>query len=70
MSEKASIDGYAACLRVHQTIVAKHIKGAVDIANLPAGTAIPFTVNVYEKVFLTLDKADIEEKDESDGVPE
>ena len=70
MSEKASIDGYAACLQVHQKIVAKHIKGTVAIANLPAGTAIPFTVNVYEKVFLTLDKADIEEKDESDGVPE
>ena len=68
--EKTSIDGYAACLQVHQKIVGKHIKGVVAIAALPADTAIPFTVNVYQKVFLTPDKADIEEKDESDGVPE
>ena len=40
------------------------------LANLPADTAIPFQVNVFEKVFLTLDKADIEEKDASDEVPE
>ena len=65
MNEKTSLDEYEACLKAHQTIVAKHIKGVASIANLPADTAIPFTVNVYEKVFLTLDKADIEEKDES-----
>ena len=65
-----SIDGYAACLRVHDTVVAKHIKGAAGIAKLQADTAIPFTVNVYEKLFLTVDKADIEEKGESDGEPE
>ena len=53
---------------MHKTIVAKHIKGVVAIADLPADTAIPFMVNVYEKVFLTPDKADIEEKEESNGV--
>ena len=70
--EKTSIaiDGYAACLQVHQKIVRKHIKRVVTIADLLADTTNPFTVNVYEKVFLTPDKADIEEKDESDGVPE
>ena len=67
---ETSLDGYAACLQVHQKTVAKHIKGAVAIADLPTDTAIPFTVNVYEKVFLTADKADIEEKDESARVPE
>ena len=66
----ASIDGYAACLQVHQKIVGKHINGMETIADLPAATAIPFNVNVYEKVFLNPDKADIEEKGESDGEPE
>ena len=55
---------------MHQKIVGKHINGMETIADLPAATAIPFNVNVYEKVFLNPDKADIEEKDESDGVPE
>ena len=68
LSEKTSTDGYTACLRVHKTIVAKHIKGVVAIADLQADTAIPFMVNVYEKVFLIPDKADIEEKEESNGV--
>ena len=53
---------------MHKTIVAKHIKGVVAIADLQADTAIPFMVNVYEKVFLIPDKADIEEKEESNGV--
>ena len=55
---------------MHDTVVAKHIKGAAGIATLQADTAIPFTVNVYEKLFLTVDKADIEEMGESDGEPE
>ena len=42
----------------------------VALADLPADTAIPFKVNIIEKVLLTLDKADIEEKDASDEVPE
>ena len=55
---------------MHQKTVGKHIKGGVALASLPADTPIPFKVNVFEKVFLTLDKADIEEKDASDEVPE
>ena len=70
LNEANSLDGYAACLQQHQKTVGKHINGVVDLANVPADTAIPFKVNVFDKVFLTLDKADIEEKDASDEVPE
>ena len=66
LSESTSIKEYTACLLVHEKIVAKHIKGAADTAKLEVNTEIPFTTNVYDKVFLTLDKADIEEKGESD----
>ena len=34
--------------------------------DLRTDTAIPFTINIFEKVFLTTDKTDIEEKDKSD----
>ena len=70
LSEATSLDGYEACLQQHQKTVGKHIKGVVALANLPADTAIPFKVNIIEKVLLTLDKADIEEKNASDEVPE
>ena len=68
LSERTSMNGYTACFHVGEMIVAKHTKGGADTAklSLEANTEIPFTVNVYDKVFLTLDQADIEEKGESD----
>ena len=46
-------------------VVGKHIKEGAP-TDLQVDTAIPFTINIIEKVFLTLDKAEIDEKDESD----
>ena len=55
---------YTSCLHIHNMVVGKHMKeGATD---LQIDTAIPFTIKVFEKVFLAPDMADIDEKDESD----
>ena len=55
---------YTSCLHIHDMVVGKHIKeGATD---LQIDTAIPFTIKVFEKVFLAPDMADIDEKDDSD----
>ena len=44
-----------------------HIKGkAPKDLRLRIDTEIPFTIKIFEKVFLNVDKADIDEKDESD----
>ena len=50
---------YTFCLTIHKKVVCQHVDGAVN------NTAIPFTINIFEKVFLAPDKADIDEKDES-----
>ena len=63
LSERISVNKYDECLHVGERTVANHINGTCS-ARLEEDTVIPFTVKVYEKVFLTLDKADIEEKDE------
>ena len=55
---------YTSCLHIHDKVVEKHIRGAASTLNF--GSAIPFTIKVFEKVFLAPDKADIGEKDESD----
>ena len=54
------------CLHLHKTFVWKHIRvEAPKDFELRIDTAIPFTINIFEKLFLTHDKADIDEKDES-----
>ena len=56
------------CLHLHKKFVWKHIKEeAPKDFKLLIDTAIPLTINIFEKVFLTLDKAVINEKDEPDG---
>jgi len=50
---------YTFCLTIHKKVVCQHADGAVN------NTEIPFTINIFEKVFLAPDKADIDEKDES-----
>ena len=58
---------YTSCLHIPCTVVWKHIKeDTPQNSRLQEGTTIPLTINIFEKVFLTVDKADIDEKDESD----
>ena len=57
-----SLLGYTSCLHINNMVVGKHIKEAAP-TDLQVDTAIPFTINIIEKVFLTLAKA---EKDQSD----
>ena len=58
----SSMKKYMACLDVHKEDVAKQTTG--EITNLEvAPEDIPFTCHVYEKVFVTFDKEDIEEKE-------
>jgi len=64
---------YTSCLHIPATVVWKHIKEATfgqelreQDMKLKEGTAIPLAIKIFEKVFLTVDKADIDEKDESD----
>ena len=59
-----AMDEYTSCLHIRDKVVAKHIPDAPT--DLRIDTPIPFTIKVFEKVFLTPDKADIDEKDESD----
>ena len=56
------MDEYTSCLHIRDKVVAKHIPDAPT--ELQIDTPIPFTIKVFEKVFLTPDKADIDEKDE------
>ena len=42
----------------------QHIDGG-ESTDLQINTAIPFTINIFEKVFLAPDKVDIDEKDKS-----
>ena len=52
------------CLNIHKKVVWQHIDGG-ESTELQINTAIPFTINIFEKVFLGPDKIDIDEKDES-----
>ena len=58
------MDEYTSCIHIRDKVVWKHIQDVPT--DLQTDTPIPFTIKVFEKVFLTLDKADIDEKDESD----
>ena len=51
---------YTFCLTIHKKVVCQHADGAVN------NTEIPFTINIFEKVFLAPDKADMDEKEEPD----
>ena len=62
IEEQSSFANYEACLRMHHEIVGKHVKG--DAKSLMRGADIPFKSLVHKKVFVNVDKADIEEKKE------
>ena len=55
---------YTSCLNVHKKVVWQHIDEGKS-TEFQINTAIPFTINIFEKVFLAPDKADMDEKDES-----
>ena len=58
---------YTSCLHIPSTVVWKHIgEGKKTKFRMQMDTAIPLTINIFEKVFPTANKADIDEKDESD----
>ena len=52
---------YTSCLHIYDEVVGKHITedGPTD---LQIDTAIPFTINIFEKVFPSLDKAEIDDE--------
>ena len=60
---RSSFAHYKACLRMHHGIVSIHVEG--DAKCLKDGADIPFKCLVHKKVFLNVDKADIEEKNET-----
>ena len=53
---------YTSCLHIHDKVVGKHIKEDAP-TDLQIDTAIPFTINIFEKVFPVLDEAEIDEKE-------
>ena len=53
---------YKACLDIHKEVVEKQTEGKVTSLEIEP-EEIPFTGKVYEKVFVTFDKEDIEEKE-------
>ena len=53
---------FSTCLSVHKNEVSKHDGGVMNA--LSKDMAVPFTCKVFEKVFVTLDKEDIEEKED------
>ena len=55
---------YTSCLHVHDMVVMRHMQD--DPTDLKTDSAIPFTVNIFERAFPSLDKAEVGEKDESD----
>ena len=61
--DQRSFADYEACLRMHHEIVGKHVKG--DAETLEDGADIPFKCLVHKKVFVKVDTADIEEKNEN-----
>ena len=61
--ELSSMDNYTACLDVHKKVVEKQTGGKVASLQIDPED-IPFKCKVYEKVFLTFNKEDIEEKED------
>ena len=59
----SSIDNFPACLDVHKKVVEKQTGGKVTSVQVDAED-IPFSCKVYEKVFVTFDKEDIDEKED------
>ena len=67
--DASSLEGYNTCLGVTKADVSLHTDGAIGTLSKEKYPfvfegEIPFSCNVYEKVFLVLDKEDIEEKDD------
>jgi len=58
----SNMKNYKACLDIHKEVVEKQTEGKVTNL-LIEPEDIPFTCKVYEKVFVTFDKEDIEEKE-------
>ena len=54
---------HTACLDVHKIVLESQTKGKVTSLQIEPED-IPFTCHVYEKVFVTFDKEDIEEKED------
>ena len=48
---------------MHHELIGQHVKG--NSLRLETGMDIPFKSSVHKKVYMNLDKADIEEKEES-----
>ena len=63
--ERSDLDNYASSLHIPARVVWMHMNGGIT-TDLQNDTPIPFTIKIFEKVFLVPDKADIDEKDESD----
>ena len=63
-STKILLKHYTPCLNIHEKVVWQHVDGG-ESTDLQIYTAIPFTINIFEKVFLAPDKADMDEKEES-----
>ena len=63
-SETDTLKEYTSCLHVHDMVVMRHMQD--DPTDLKTDSAIPFTVNIFERAFPSLDKAEVGEKDESD----
>ena len=61
--DRSSFVHYKDCLRMHHEIISKHVKG--DAKSLKDGADIPFKCLVHKKVFLNVNKADMEEKNET-----
>ena len=59
----SSMKTYIACLDVHKEDVAKQTVGKINNLKV-APEDIPFTCHVYDKVFVTLNKEDIDEKED------
>ena len=63
-STKILLKHYTPFLNIHEKVVWQHVDGG-EPKDLLINTSIPFTINIFEKVFLAPDKADMDEKDES-----
>ena len=66
--DASSLEGFSACLSVPKTDVSRHSEEAIDTLSkdhpLTFKGVIPFKCNAFEKVFLKLDKADLDEKED------
>ena len=58
-----TMKNHTACLDVHKIVLESQTRGKVTSLQIEPED-IPFTCHVYEKVFVTFDKEDIEEKED------